>query len=231
MSFASLLTDTMDILRRSGDLVTNGGFADGTGWTPGTGWAIASGSASYIGASGAGTLTQAITPEAGTKYRIKFDVTIDGGSPSLGVTFGGKEFSAADAAGAYVDEAYATDASGLVFTGDGVGANDISIDNVELFEIDSMGAIVETYSVEYDEIACRLDERRGRELVDGEYTEVMKSTVFTELRDVLHDDIIRITKRSGVDVDNFDLAVDSVPEFHDGSKFHHLEIGVIKAVN
>jgi len=59
----------------------------------------------------------------------------------------------------------------------------------------------------------------------------MVPTVFTEHRDINNDDILRIKKRSGEAVTNFDLHVDSVPEFHDKKAFHHLEVGCTKVVS
>lgn len=232
MSFGSLLIDRMDVLRRVSDLITNGGFADGTGWVTGTGWTIGSGSASYAGASGVGTLTQTLTASVDTKYRLSMDVTVGGGTPTLGVSFGGKALDDATASGEYIAEVRADTTDGLVFTGDGVGANDISIDNVVLAEIDSGGQEVVTMQVHIADVPCRLDTKRSREFVDGQYTSISQPLIFTEERDILQDDILTIKTRGGEAITEFDLQIDGKPnEISGRTGFHHVEVACIEVTH
>lgn len=232
MSFTGLLIDTMDVLRRTGDLVTNGGFADASSWSVAAGVAIADGDATFTGADGTGPLSQSITATVDTRYRIEMDVTLDLGTPSLAVTFGGKSFAAATATGEYEAEARADDATGLIFTGDGVGGNNITIDNVQLFEIDAAGNVVKAHTVHLSDVPCRYDEKRGREIVDGQFTSISKPNIFTEERDIQLDDLLRMKTRAREAVTNFDLHVDEAPrEYSNRSAFHHVEVGCIRVDN
>lgn len=67
-----------------GELIANGGFADGSGWTPGTGWAISGGKANKTGESD-GILTSSTSVTTGNVYKMSVVVsgTDDGSGPQL----------------------------------------------------------------------------------------------------------------------------------------------------
>lgn len=74
------------------ELVTNGGFADGTGWTVGAEWAIADAKASHTSA-GTSLLQQSIAVVVGQTYLVTFTIVDqsaagDGMSCFLGQTSG-----------------------------------------------------------------------------------------------------------------------------------------------
>ena len=225
MSIEKLFSDTVDVIRMAGNLVV------AVSWIVGTGWTYLSGSASYTGVSGSGSLSQALTLKAGTKYRLEMNVTVDGGTPTLAVTVGGTTFDSATTDGSYASEGRATDTTGLFLTGDGIGGNDITIDSIELLELDSMRNIVRSESVQYADVKCRIDEKTGKELVDGQYTEISTSKVFTTQRGITHDDKLRVKTVGNEAVTPYDLEVDRAPEFKKKTRFHHVEIQCLKVTN
>lgn len=73
------------------DAVTNGGFATDTNWTKGTGWTIGTSKASSDGSqSDVSDLSQNISAEAGTSYKVTYTTTRSAGTvrPVLGGTLG-----------------------------------------------------------------------------------------------------------------------------------------------
>ena len=117
------------------ELVTNGGFTDGSSWTTGTGVAIGSGTANFTSATGANLLYQNVGMVVGKSYNVSYTIpSISSGG--IYAIYGGssQNFTTRSSTGTYF-ETKILEASGnryLVFYGS--GTLNCSIDNVSVIQ-------------------------------------------------------------------------------------------------
>jgi hypothetical protein len=98
------------------DLVSNGGFADGTDWTAGFGVSVGGGVCNFTASNG--QINQIISTSQGSTYETSYDVTVVTGG-SCFIYVGGQSGTSRSSAATYTEDivAGATDNCGVGATG------------------------------------------------------------------------------------------------------------------